>query len=394
MKSKSLILLAVAAGFGLVAMLGVMQVINGKGGKEPTVRVLTAAVDIPSGMPLSEDNVVFKEMPQSAVPGGAVTKKEEYEGKAIISRAVAGEIIMTAKLGGAEAITASHQIPKGMRVATVSVDATKSHSGLIRPTDRVDVVCTYEMADQVTRQKSTHVKTVLEFIEVFAVDSVRAGREGEVDSVVKNVSLLCTPEQVQLLTAVRDLGKLDLSLRNREDKERTEVAELSDAMFQQKDTSGGSREQPEEKPAPPAETAEGSGLQDFLASAMTAVSSVATVPAAEETPTWTMMICRGDKLEDVEVLDEGALPLSLSAAERQRRRAASRLPAEEREGSGATDPAAGKTAAPSPPAADDEPAPSAQPAPPASAAPAGAVPQASIPAPTTPALLPFTPIGG
>jgi pilus assembly protein CpaB len=421
MKAKSLVLFAVAAGFGLVAMLGVMQIINAKPGKEPMVRVLVATADIPSGMPLDETNVGFKEFPQSAVPGGAVTKEEEYRGKAIVSRAVTGEIIMAAKLGGAEAITASHQIPKGLRVATVSVNATKSHSGLIRPTDRVDVVCAYTLQDAVTRRNVTHVKTVLDFIEVFAVDAVRAGREGEVDGAIKNVSLLVNPEQYQLLMAAEKMGELDLSLRNRADVEKTDVAELSDSVFYQQDTNAGSREGIEKPAAPVAAVpampaaSNSNGLGDFLTAAMSAMSTTATEPvAAEGTPKWTMTICRGPDIEDVEVLDEGALPSRMSASERQRVRAESRAsmpkrPTEPAKAAGASEPngAGPKGAEPNEPASGGSPAgqtpagqtpPGQTPAEPATAAQPGGVPsepapQAAATAATTPALVPFTPFG-
>lgn len=321
MKMKSMMLLLVAAGFGLVAMLGVMQVLNGKG-DEPMMKVAVAISDIPAGMPLDDTNVGFKEFPQSTVPSGAVTTAEEFAGKALVSRAVPGEVIMSAKLGGADAITASHQIPKGMRVATVSVNATKSHSGLIRPTDRVDVVCTYNVPDPLTRQKHTHVKTVLEFIEVFAVDNLRAGREGDVENAVKNVSLIVDPEQFQLLEAAQGLGELNLSLRNREDKEMTQVADLSDEVFFQKDTSLGTRAT-KQKPKSDSNEEKGPGLQEFLTSAMTAVAESATVAttASAETPTWTMTIYRGTEMQNVDVLDEAALPPGMSAQDRQRARA-------------------------------------------------------------------------
>jgi pilus assembly protein CpaB len=322
MKMKSVVLLLVAAGFGLVAMLGVMQVLNGKG-DEPSVKVAVAIADIPAGMPLDDTNVGFKDFPQSTVPGGAVTSKEEFTGKALVSRAVPGEIIMTAKLGGADSITASHQIPKGMRVATVSVNATKSHSGLIRPTDRVDVVCTYEIPNPITRSKSTHVKTVLEYIEVFAVDNLRAGREGDVETSVKNVSLIVDPEQFQLLEAAQGLGELNLSLRNREDKEKTQISELSDSVFFQRDTSISMRDagkKPKNAEAPA--VSEGPGLQEFLTSAMTAMSESATTATSQttETPTWVMTIYRGVESQNLEVLDEAALPKSTSAKDRQRMR--------------------------------------------------------------------------
>ncbi|HEX6984676.1 MAG TPA: Flp pilus assembly protein CpaB [Planctomycetaceae bacterium] len=388
MKMKSMVLLLVAAGFGLVAMLGVMQVLKG-GAKEPTVQVLVAKAAIPSGMPLDDTNVEFKEMPQKHVPSGAVTKKEEIEGKCLITPAVPGEILMSAKLGGEEAITASHQIPKGMRVATVSVNATKSHSGLIRPTDRVDVVCMYETYNPAARSKSKRVKTVLEYIEVFAVDNVRAGREGEVDVAVKNVSLLVDPAQYQLLKAAEQMGDLDLSLRNREDTAKTDVAEVTDALFTQQDTSEGSREAPE-RPTPaarPAATDQGGGLQDFLASAMTAMASAATVPAAAaESPTWTMTICRGPSIEDVEVLDESALPKNLTAAERQRIRAESRgtSPAQDSRPAPAKETPAAPAA---PPALTPIPEPAAA-APPAAPEPAA---QTAAAAAAPPALLPLLP---
>jgi pilus assembly protein CpaB len=386
MKMKSMMLLLVAAGFGLVAMLGVMQVLNGKG-DEPNVKVAVAIADIPAGMPLDDTNVGFKEFPQSTVPSGAVTKAEEFAGKALVSRAVPGEVIMTAKLGGADAITASHQIPKGMRVATVSVNATKSHSGLIRPTDRVDVVCTYEVANPITRQKSTHVKTVLEFIEVFAVDNLRAGREGDVETTVKNVSLIVDPEQFQLLEASQGLGELNLSLRNREDTERTQVAELSDAVFFQQDTSIGVREK--EKPKGEVASAEPKtpDLQEFLSTAMTAMTESATVATSQsaETPTWTMTIYRGVEMQNVDVLDEAALPKGMSAKDRQRariemNRGQSSMPAP-------AAPAAPAAASPAAPAAPAEPKgppalrpePTAEPAPAAQAANGPSLPALFLP---------------
>ena len=317
MNMKSLGLLAVAAVCGLVAMLGVMQVLQGKGtGKaEQTVSVLVAAVDITPGMPLDENNVGLKEMPVSAVPAGAVTDVKQILGKTLVSRAVPGEILMDAKLGGADAITPSHQIPAGQRIATVSVNATTSHSGLIRPTDRVDVICSYKMQDSERRQ-STRVKTILEFIEVFAVDAVRTERDGEVGGAIKNVSLLVSPEQSQLLTAAEQLGELHLSLRNRTDQDRLDVAELSDRSFFEKEISAGDRSE-RQTASEPSEIAPIS--PEFLTSVTATAAPIA--PAVPEVPKWTMMIGNGETLHDVEVLDETALPAEMSIQERQRLRA-------------------------------------------------------------------------
>ena len=407
MKSKPLILLAVAGGFGLVAMFGVMQVLNGQGqGGEPTVKVLIATADIPAGVPLDEKNVAFKDVPRSAAPVGAVTKLEDAVGKPLIARAVPEEIILEAKLGGADSIRASHQIPKGMRVATVSVDATKSHSGLLRPTDRVDVICAYKVTEP-DRRQSTHVKTVLDYIEVFAVDNVRAGREGEVDVAVKNVSLLVTPEQFQLLKAAEEVGDLDLSLRNRDDKEAAEIAELSDSVFFGAQTSQGDRHDVARPPqasvtavvpaapaapaapvavaAAPAAPAGRSVVGDFLSTVGT-LASLSSQPAAAEAevPEWTLTIYRGETGEDVAVFDETALPEGTTAAERKRLRDRFRQPVL------ATGPQAPApaVAAPVQPAA-------AAPAEPVEPAVPAATPQAGASVPNgLPAFLPWVTTGG
>ena len=59
--------------------------------------------------------------------------------------AVPNEVIMAAKLNEKGVFGGSSEIPTGMRVATVPVTVTKTHSGLILPGDRVDVVVTYTM---------------------------------------------------------------------------------------------------------------------------------------------------------------------------------------------------------------------------------------------------------
>jgi pilus assembly protein CpaB len=77
MKFKSVVLLAVAIDCGLVAMLGVQQVMSGdKAAEKKMIKVLIAIEEISPGVPLDETNVAFKELPEDMVPSGAVTKQE------------------------------------------------------------------------------------------------------------------------------------------------------------------------------------------------------------------------------------------------------------------------------------------------------------------------------
>ena len=194
MKFKSVVLLAVAIGCGLVAMLGVQQVMSGdKAAETKMVKVLVAIEEISPGVPLDETNVAFKELPEDMVPSGAETKQEQFAERALKRGAFPGDIITKAKLD--ENLIASYEIPQGMRVVTVSVNLTKTHSGLITPGDRVDVLVTYK-ARTAEDGLVTRTKAVLEYIQIFATDSLRRGGEasegGEIKA--KNISVLVSPD--------------------------------------------------------------------------------------------------------------------------------------------------------------------------------------------------------
>src|SRR5579864_55169 len=180
MKMKSLVLLAMAVGCGLVAMLGVQQVLSGdRKPAEETGKVLVSVTNIMPGQPLDETNVAFKEWPKKDIPPGVVTTHDQYTERSLRVSAVPNEPIMIAKLNEKGVFGGSSEIPKGMRVATVPVNVTKTHSGLILPGDRVDVVVTYITHNLTPGQMNSQVgeirkaKTILQYIEVFATDNIR-----------------------------------------------------------------------------------------------------------------------------------------------------------------------------------------------------------------------------
>ena len=68
MKSKQLMLFAVAICCGLVAMIGAQQILSGnKPVEQEMVRILVAKADIGPGVPLNESNVGFKNWPKDNV---------------------------------------------------------------------------------------------------------------------------------------------------------------------------------------------------------------------------------------------------------------------------------------------------------------------------------------
>lgn len=230
MKAKSLMMLVVAVGCGLVAMLGVRQVLNKDGKKEvvKTANVLMTIAEIAPGTPLNESNVKFKTWPIDQIPEGSITKLEEYKDRSIKTRAVPGEIVMKAKLSEQGVRGASVEIPDGKRVFTTSVDMTKTHSGLILPGDFVDVYVTFT-ARKPQGGMSTITKVILERVKIFATDNltdVGGTDNNQVKS--KNISLLLAPREGAILKLAEKKGEVHLALRAASDHSDTEDVQFDD----------------------------------------------------------------------------------------------------------------------------------------------------------------------
>src|ERR1700685_2718950 len=249
MKMKSLILLAMAIGCGFVAMLGVRQVLSGdRKPPEETAKVLVALANIMPGQPLDQTNVAFKDWPKQQIPTGAVTSHEQYVERSLRVAAVPIEVIMVAKLNEKGVFGGSSEIPKGLRVATVPVTMTKTHSGLILPGDRVDVVVTYTMQRPQRGQMNSQTgeirkaKTILQYLEVFATDNIRLsgapnGDNKEVSA--KNISLLVTPDQYNLLMLAEVKGQISLALRHRGDDAEVHPRDIDERAFERIGTGKG-----------------------------------------------------------------------------------------------------------------------------------------------------------
>lgn len=222
MRPKSMILIVIALGCGLVASIGISQVMENRASDAavvlPMEKIYVATRDVPLGEIMSPQMVKLEEWPQDKVPDGAVRNLEEIEGRRPLTRLYPGEPILMAKLIDANKFYgASEKIPKGFRVASVKVTMDSSASGLINPGDRVDVVVFLRSGRGVSL---TGTRTILKNVTVFAVND-RFQRdpedEGDAGSTAKTVSLLVKPSQVERLMLAQELGRIKLSLRRSDD---------------------------------------------------------------------------------------------------------------------------------------------------------------------------------
>jgi len=134
MRPKSLLLLVLALGCGLVASIGISQVLERNANQASDVEtspIYVAVHNINLGDPIDAKMVSLQEWPKDRIPPGAVSQLDDLKGRRPRTAIIQGEPILDAKLLKpgqlADPITS---IPKGFRLKTISVDAKSSVSPL------------------------------------------------------------------------------------------------------------------------------------------------------------------------------------------------------------------------------------------------------------------------
>lgn len=321
MKNQSLILLVVAAGCGLVAMLGVKKALSQNSAETvETIQVLSAIADIQVGARLDELNTQFVEVPVSTAPEGAITSLSEITERSLKVPVMPGDWILKNKLTEPGEVGAVASIPPGMAVVTIPVDATTTHSGMMRPGNRVDLLLTYD--DKSAGRDIKKMITVMEFVEVFAVDARIFGIDKEGDSLAKNISLLVEPEQGKVVNLATGLGKLSTMLRPNGDHTSSGKTEIS-AEFLNSSFSGSghvNRSVMENREVSmPDESIESPSIDESLAKELARVPAQGPEPSAPvkvaqrgNPDVWTMEIYEGDRirLEQIELPMDAELSAS------------------------------------------------------------------------------------
>ena len=214
MRAKSLILISIAMGCGLVASIGISQIMEKDVATTnviETVDVYVARTDLDINVRLSAENVQLEQWPKGKTPRGVVSQLDQLEDKYSLHRMYAGEPILIRKLSD-QVTGPSHTIPSGYRVTTVQVQVDEAGGGLAKPGDRVDIIAFLRKGRDIP---VTMTKTILRNVRVFAVnDQTERSLDDKGRSVtVKTLSLLVKRDQVETLTLATELGRLRMSLR-------------------------------------------------------------------------------------------------------------------------------------------------------------------------------------
>ena len=186
-----------------------------------SVMVVAAATDIAFGSVIDQRQLKMVAMLANEAPPNNFTDINAVTGKIAKSDIYTDEPLTerrVAKPGVGSTLAAL--VTPTMRAVSIRVDDVVGVSGFILPGNRVDVTAARSEGSR------AWAETILSDVKVLAVDQ-QASADKNAPVVVRAVTIEVTPEGVQKLAKAKQLGSLQLSLRNPADKTAVLAAPLT-----------------------------------------------------------------------------------------------------------------------------------------------------------------------
>jgi pilus assembly protein CpaB len=251
MRSSTLIMIAVAAVFGLLAVFVSQAWLNRQAEArlrsleaqktEPiaTRTLVVASKPLRFGAELTPSVLRELSWAGDALPQGAFASIKELtaDGKRIVLTAIeANEPILTTKItGSGQRATLSALISDGKKASTIRVNDVDGVAGFVLPGDRVDVILSRQL------DKGSAVNdVVLKNAKVLAIDQL-ADERADKPSLAKAVTLEVDIAGAQKLSLAGQIGTLSLALRKAGDSEPVDsrpitLADLFNSKSEEQDS--------------------------------------------------------------------------------------------------------------------------------------------------------------
>jgi pilus assembly protein CpaB len=212
MRAKTLVLLFVALGCGMIAAVAVSKAVMDKGVTQPAeamVEIFVAVNDLPHAEKISAEKVKLEKWPKSRLPEGALFNLNQLENKFTKQNIFAGEPILERKISDSRE-SFSTSVPPGFRIFDIACNASYIKAG-----DHVDILGTFRPGG---RNSIPQSRTVMRNVKVHGINgsTTRDSDESDKSKAVNKATvfqLLVKESQVEALTLANSLGELQLNLR-------------------------------------------------------------------------------------------------------------------------------------------------------------------------------------
>ena len=226
MRRVQILGLAVAAGAGLLAFVGMKTMVQPpapkivEAQKLESTKVLVARRDIELGALTTPAHFRWQEWPRDAVSPTFVTYDRNPDGKQQMANAVARSPILTGEpVTGSKLIQAGKGgvlaaiLPAGKRAISTRITEQTAVGKMILPNDHVDVILTQRKRGKNGNEE--HVaSTLFRNIRVLAIGQQIEAQGGRKDAQGNVATLELSPRQSEILALANSQGEISLALRS------------------------------------------------------------------------------------------------------------------------------------------------------------------------------------
>jgi pilus assembly protein CpaB len=301
MKPKTLMLVVVAVGCGLVASYMTSRLLAERSSgppPEPRVEVLVAKTTVPAWVPIKDPDKYFviKEVPESAVPKKALREMKDVKDQRLMTPLSEDDYVVQDKLINKDQAGLQGRMPAGTRAVAIKVNAESLAGGFVLPGSYVDVISTLRggVGESVS-------KVIMQNMLVLAVDTNHQRDPQQQAMLGSTVTLAATPAEASRLALASNLGELRLTLRGMGDNA---IVKLQSTHYDDLDKpahsagENGAGAEPEEVVVPPPVPAKLPALAPPPPPAPVAVAKKEEEPKDEPpAQTHTMTIVSGESVQ-------------------------------------------------------------------------------------------------
>jgi pilus assembly protein CpaB len=222
MKSKSIILLAVSLGFGLVAAFGISQVLGRGGGTTEAPQIVTKPVVIAKetleihSQLIEGENVEIANWQEDLVPETALASIEELEDQLSRVRVPKNMPILQEYIVHKNEANII-EIPPGHSVFAINVSNDDLIGGLLSPGDHVNILGVFQAGGSTIG--SVVSRTFMKNVKVFSVDANTASDTDRNNAGAAVVGVLVTQKEAEKIVLVQQIARLKLILVGKDDPE-------------------------------------------------------------------------------------------------------------------------------------------------------------------------------
>ena len=221
MKPRTILLLVVAIGCGLVAAFMVNQ-ITARPAAQNTEMVFMAAQNIGVGTQLTAENmnklVKQSQLPQGTVPVDAIREEKDLKDKLVGRPVTANSILSMRDISSAD--SAAKDIPPGYRAITVKATLENAHHGFLLPGSKIDLMC----ITQAVNSQINVSRIFLQNVQVLACNAQTTMPEaGSTVPIPVTLTLAVKPAEAERIYWVTSRGVVGVLLRKPGDPDKAET---------------------------------------------------------------------------------------------------------------------------------------------------------------------------